>query len=219
MAVKFPPVEEANEDGLLAMGGELDTQTLVEAYTNGIFPWPVRPEYPMTWFSPNPRGLIEFSDFKIGRTLTKFLKKSPFDIKFNHDFPTIIQRCSETIRKHEAGTWIHNTIIQGYTELFNQELAYCVSVYENDELVGGLYGVCIGEIISGESMFHTRANASKVALVALVEQLKSKGIQFIDTQMVTEVIASFGGKNIPRKDFINKLNNLNKNRKRSEIFS
>ena len=219
MPVKFPPVEEASEDGLLAIGGDLNSDILIEAYSNGIFPWPVRPDYPMTWFSPDPRGVIDFSDFKIGKTLTKFLKKSPFIVKFNYDFPAVIQKCSETIRKHEVGTWIHPSIIKGYTDLFNKELAYCVGVYEDGELVGGLYGVCIGEMISGESMFHTKTNASKVALVSLINLLKSKGLNFIDTQMVTPVIAGFGGKNIPRKEFILKLKNLDKNRKRYEIFS
>lgn len=219
MPVNFPPVSEASEDGLLAIGGDLEVSSLIEAYSHGIFPWPVRADYPMTWFSPDPRGIIELSEFKIGKTLAKFLKKSTYEIKFNYDFESVIKKCSETVRKHEVGTWIYKTIVDAYTELFNQELAYCVGVYEDDELIGGLYGVCIGEIISGESMFHTRSNASKVALVSLVNQLSSKNIMFIDTQMVTPVIAAFGGKSIPRKEFISKLQMTDKSRKRSEIFN
>lgn len=219
MAIKFPPVEEAAEDGLLAIGGELNEETLIEAYKNGIFPWPVRPEYPLTWFSPNPRGVIEFSDFKIPKSLAKFLKKSSYQIKFNQDFEQIIRKCSETIRKHEAGTWIYPSIIEGYTKLFEKQLAYCVGVYQQEKLVGGLYGVCIGEIISGESMFHTQTNASKVALVSLIQKLKENGIQFIDTQMVTPVISSFGGKYIPRSEFIRKLKMLSQTRLRQEIFN
>lgn len=218
MPVKFPPVEEASEDGLLAIGGELDQETLLEAYKHGVFPWPVRPDYPMTWFSPNPRGIIDFENFKVGRTLAKFLKKNPYSIKFNHDFDKVIQNCSQTTRKHEVGTWIHPIIIKGYSNLFQQKLAYCVSVYDEEELVGGLYGVCIGEIISGESMFHTKSNASKVALVGLINKLKTNGIKFIDTQMVTPVIESFGGENIPRQDFIKRINRLDLNRTRDEIF-
>lgn len=219
MPVKFPPVAEASEDGLLAIGGDLSIETLKEAYSHGIFPWPVRADYPMTWFSPDPRGIIELSEFKVGRTLTRFLKKSPYKVKFNTDFEKVISLCSKTTRKHETGTWIHKSIIEGYTKLFQEKLAYCVSVYLEGELVGGLYGVCMGEIISGESMFHTETNASKVALVALVEKLKIKNIEFIDTQMVTPIIASFGGKNIDRSDFINKLRRLDKNRTRDDLFN
>lgn len=219
MGVKFPSVEEAAEDGLLAIGGDLKVETLIEAYTHGIFPWPVQPDYPMTWFSPNPRGIIDFKDFKIGKSLSKFIKKSPYTVKFNSDFQTIIENCSLTVRKHEVGTWIYKSILEAYTELYNKNLAYCVGVYEDDQLVGGLYGVCIGEIISGESMFHTKTNASKIALVSLIQKLQSNGIKFIDTQMVTKVIESFGGKSIPREDFILKLNQLDIYRTRIDIFS
>lgn len=219
MAVQFPPVESASEDGLLAIGGNLDIETIITAYKQGIFPWPVEDGYPMTWFSPDPRGIIDLHEFKISKSLKKFLNKSTFDVRFNHDFLSVITRCSVIKRKHESGTWIYQNIIDAYHELFKNNLAYCVSVYNNqDKIVGGLYGVCIGEIISGESMFHTESNASKLALVSLIERLKLKGIQFIDTQMVTSVIKSFGGKTIPRSEFIKRIERLDINRPRNDIF-
>jgi len=214
----FPDVESANEDGLLAIGGDLSIITLTEAYTRGIFPWPVSDEYPLTWFAPNPRGILEFKDFHISKSFQKFIQKTQFTIHFNKDFEKIIHQCSVVKRKHESGTWINQEIIDAYIQMHQQGLAYCVGTYNKDKLVGGLYGVCIGEIISGESMFHLEDNASKYALYALVEQLSTLGLKWIDTQMVTPLLKSFGGKNISRKVFMKKLEQLNPNCSRSEIF-
>lgn len=214
----FPHVEEANEDGLLAVGGDLDIPTLTEAYLNGIFPWPVSKEFPLTWFAPNPRGILEFRDFKKTKSFQKFLNKTEFHCQFNQDFPEIINACANVKRKHEAGTWINEDIIKGYIKLFESGLAYCVGTYNKDKLVGGLYGVCIGEIISGESMFHYEDNASKFALNFLIEKLELIGLKWIDTQMVTPVLQSFGGKDISRKVFMKKLEQLNTSCSRQEIF-
>jgi leucyl/phenylalanyl-tRNA--protein transferase len=219
MAIVFPPVHQAAPDGLLAIGGELNIETLNAAYKSGVFPWPIEPDYPMTWFAPNPRGVIDLDDFKISKSLQKFLKKTNFTFKFNVDFEQIIEQCRKVPRKHESGTWIHPQIITAYCELFKNEQAYCVGTYLDDKLVGGLYGVCIGEIISGESMFHLSPNASKFALYNLILKLKSKGISFIDTQMVTEVIAAFGGKNISRTEFMQRLGHLNSKIPRENLFN
>jgi leucyl/phenylalanyl-tRNA---protein transferase len=217
MKVIFPPVDNANADGLLAIGGELNWEILDSSYRQGVFPWPIQEDYPMTWFAPARRGIIDLLDFRIPRSLNKFLKKNPYTIQFNQNFESIINHCAEVKRK-DHGTWIYPSIIESYTELFHRELAYCVGVYENQELVGGVYGVCIGEIISGESMFHLRTNASKVALVALLLKLKEKKIPFLDTQMVTEVVASLGGKTVARSEFMKRLAGLETSRLRSEIF-
>lgn len=214
----FPPVETANEDGLLAIGGNLDVSTLVEAYSNGIFPWPVSKDFPLTWFSPDPRGMVETNEFRPPKSLKKFMRKGAYQVKFNQDFDEIINRCASAKRKHESGTWINNDIIQGYRLMFQASKAYCVGAYEDGELVGGLYGVCIGEIISGESMFYERTNASKVALLTLLEHLKTRGIKYLDTQMVTPVVASLGGKEVSRSEFMGRLDLLDKERPRSEIF-
>lgn len=219
MAAIFPSVDNANEDGLLAIGGSLDVDTLITAYKNGIFPWPVEDGYPMTWFAPDPRGIIDIKDFKISKSLTKFLKNTTYKVTFNYDFEQIITRCSVIKRKHESGTWIYQDIINAYTELFNQGLAYTVAVFENDKIIGGLYGVCIGEIISGESMFHKKDNASKMALVYLIQKLREKNIKFIDTQMVTPIIESFGGKNIHRSEFMKRIEQLDSGRSREELFN
>ncbi len=214
----FPPVETANEDGLLAIGGNLDVDTLVEAYSCGVFPWPVSKDFPLTWFAPDPRGILETSDYKAPKSLKKFVSKCPYQIRFNKDFDQIIEKCANAKRKHESGTWINEDIIKGYKAMFKAGRAFSVGSYDNEELVGGLYGVCVGEIVSGESMFYKKDNASKVALLALIERLKERGIPHLDTQMVTPVVGSLGGKEVPRAQFMQKLGLLDTKRPRSEIF-
>ena len=218
MPVKFPDVKLASEDGLLAVGGSLEPEVLVEAYTHGIFPWPVSKELPLTWFAPDPRGLIKLKNFHIPRSLEKFLKKKPFQMSFNQDFEAVIHNCAQQKRKHEAGTWINSEIIEGYKKLFHKGKAYSVEGYLDGELVGGLYGVCIGEIISGESMFHSKTNASKACLAHLVKTLKEAGLRFLDTQMVTPVVESLGGEEIPRDEFMKMLERLDTSRPREDIF-
>jgi leucyl/phenylalanyl-tRNA--protein transferase len=220
MGVEFPPVEEASPDGLLAIGGDLNIETLTAAYKSGVFPWPINEKYPLTWFAPNPRGIIDFDDFKISRSMQKFQLKNELSVCFNQDFDKVISCCSKVSRKHEKSTWIHQNIIKGYTELFNAKLAYCVSVYNQEkQLVGGLYGVCFGEIVSGESMFHLVPNASKLALVTLIEKLRNAGLKFLDTQMVTPIVKSFGGKTISRKEFMQRLSQLDSTRSRESLFN
>jgi leucyl/phenylalanyl-tRNA--protein transferase len=217
--VQFPPLESATPEGLLAIGGNLDIETLYIAYTSGIFPWPVSDEAPLTWFSPNPRGILDLNEFHLPRSFQKFLKKSTYTIKYNKNFIEIINSCADMKRKHEQGTWISQEILDGYINLFNNKLAYCVGIYEGQELIGGLYGVCFGEIFSGESMFHSKDNASKLALYHLVEKLKAGGVKWIDTQMVSPLLELFGGKEVPRLEFINKLKKLDSRvARRDEIF-
>ena len=218
MPVHFPPVEQADSNGILAIGGNLNVETLTSAYCQGIFPWPISNELPLTWFAPNPRGILETGQLHISRSLQRFLNKTNFSVCFNRDFEQVIQMCAEIRKNEKDGTWINQEILQGYIQLFKHQLAYCVSVYENEKLVGGIYGVCIGEIITGESMFFTKTNASKMALVTLAQHLRNKGIAWIDTQMVTPIVASFGGKEIPRKLFMQKLSLLDRNRSRFDIF-
>ena len=219
MPVIFPPIDSAFPEGLLAIGGSLDTETLLTAYSQGIFPWPVSHDSPLTWFAPDPRGILEFTNLKISKSFKKFLKKTPFIVKFNQDFEQIVSHCALTPRKHEESTWITKEILHGYKNFFNDGYAYCVGTYENDVLVGGLYGVCIGDYVTGESMFHTATNASKFALYSLIRRLELSGIQWIDTQMVTPVIQSFGGCNIPRTEFMPKLNKAVKSgRARKQIL-
>lgn len=221
--IVFPPVETADEDGLVAVGGDLEIDTLIEAYRHGVFPWPIstfpdNADLPNTWFSPDPRGVIDFKNIHISKSFIKFLKKSPFRITYNKNFSEIINRCADIRRKNQPGTWITPDIIQSYINLFNQGYAYSVEVWNDDHIVGGLYGVIMGNFISGESMFHHENNASKQGLYSLIMHLKGKGISWIDTQMVTEIVNQFGGYYIPRPEFIKRLKQIDWTRKRSEFF-
>jgi leucyl/phenylalanyl-tRNA--protein transferase len=219
MPVKFPSVDEASPEGLLAIGGDLSPETIRMAYTQGIFPWPISKSSPLTWFSPDPRGILKLDDFHLSKSFRKFLKKQSYQIKFNEDFDQIIHHCAKVKRNHESGTWITKEILEGYHNLFLHQLAYCVAIYQEDEMVAGLYGVCINKIISGESMFHYQANTSKLALLAVMLCLKKQKIPFLDTQMVTPIIESFGGSEIPRKDFIKQIKKLGSTPlKREELF-
>lgn len=200
--VGFPPLEQTDENGLLALGGDLETESLLLAYSNGIFPWPISKEYPLAWFSPDPRGILFFENLHIPKSLKKFIKHNPYEVKFNTDFDLIIEKCAKVKRPENQGTWITEDIQNAYINLFNEGYAYCVGAYLNDELVGGVYGVCIHNFYSGESMFHTKDNASKVVLLALMFKLKELDITWLDTQMVTPVVEALGGIGIPREEYI-----------------
>lgn len=206
MAIQgFPPLESADEHGLLALGGDLELESLLLAYTNGIFPWPISEEYPLAWFSPNPRGILAFDKLHISKSLKKFLKKNPYEIRFNTNFEAVILNCARVKRTDNQGTWITQEIINSYIELHKNGFAYSIETYLEGNLVGGVYGVCINRFYSGESMFHTADNASKVALIALLYQLKQRDIGWIDTQMVTPVVLALGGVEIPRETYIKML--------------
>lgn len=222
--IVFPPVESANEDGLVAVGGDLEMDTLLEAYRSGIFPWPLstyplNADLPNTWFSPNPRGILDFNDLHVSRSFLKFLKKTPFHVTFNKAFPDVIVQCANTPRKDQPGTWITPDLMRAYINLFENGHAYSVDVWLGKKLVAGLYGVTIGEFISGESMFTHEDNASKQGLYTLIHHLEEKGITWMDTQMVTEVVRQFGGKYIPRSEFMKRIKKLDWERESDTIFN
>lgn len=217
--IVFPPVEEATEDGLVAIGGDLEVDTLVTAYRQGIFPWPVSVELPLAWFSPDPRGVIRTDEIHLPRSFEKFLKKNPYEVTFNTRMKEVILECARAPRKDQPGTWITPDIIKGYEKLFNKGLSYSVEVWDGEELVGGLYGVSMGEFFSGESMFMKADNASKLALWELLRRLKDNGIAFLDTQMVTPVVESFGGKYVPRNEFLGMLSKVDWDVDGRKIFS
>ncbi len=217
--IVFPPIEDATEDGLVAVGGDLEVDTLVAAYQQGIFPWPVSIELPLAWFSPDPRGILLIEDIHLPKSFEKFLKKNPYRVTFNQNMKDVIFECARIPRKDQPGTWITPDIIAGYRKLFKEDLAYSVEVWRENELVGGLYGVIMGEFCSGESMFMKEDNASKVALWSLLMLLKEKGIPFLDTQMVTNVVEAFGGEYIPRAEFLDLIKKLDWDKKKSEIFN
>lgn len=203
--IGFPPLDNADENGLLALGGDLEIDSLLLAYSNGIFPWPISKEYPLAWFSPDPRGILFFDKLHISKSLKKFLKKNPYEVRFNTNFPLLIEKCAHAKRPENQGTWITEEIINAYIDLFNEGYAYSAETYLNDELVGGVYGVCINNFYSGESMFHEADNASKVALLSLMYKLKELDINWLDTQMVTPVVEAIGGLSLPRAKYLELL--------------
>lgn len=214
----FPPLSDALEEpnGLIAIGGDLSATRLLSAYKQGVFPWFSKGE-PIMWWSPNPRMVLFPDELKISRSLAKTLKNnyqnSTFETRINTAFQAVIKACSNTPRNnqpstHESNTWITDDMMSAYCELHTQGYAVCAETWLNGELVGGCYGVKIGRMFYGESMFHIQPNASKIAFVHLVEHLKSQQVGMIDCQMKTPLLSSFGGCEISRDDFIQTLTKL-----------
>lgn len=203
--LEFPPISSADENGLLAVGGDFEIDSLLLAYSQGIFPWPINDDYPRAWFSPDPRGILNYTDLHISTSLKKFLKKSPYKVSINNDFRAVIMNCALVKRKDNQGTWITPELMEAYIDLHKKQFAYSVEVYLEDILVGGLYGVWINNFVSAESMFHTENNASKVAIVFLMEYLHESSIDWIDTQMLTPAVEQMGGIYITRNEFLIRL--------------
>lgn len=207
--IEFPPIETADEHGLLAIGGDLEPSSLILAYTSGIFPWPISDEYPLAWFSPDPRGVLYTKSLHIPRSLQKIINKSEYKITINQQFENVIRECQHAPRKDQDGTWITEEIISSYIKLNQLGHAYSIEVLDtNNTLIGGLYGVNIGKYLTGESMFYKKANASKLALVHLLKFMEKEKIPFLDTQMVTETVKNLGGIEIPREVFVNKIRTM-----------
>ncbi|MDP3306923.1 leucyl/phenylalanyl-tRNA--protein transferase [Methylotenera sp.] len=208
----FPPLSQAltEPNGLIAIGGDLSFSRLLSAYQQGIFPWFSEGD-PIMWWSPSPRMVLYPDELNISRSLAKTLKNSPFEIRFNTVFREVISACSNTERGGQLGTWITEEIINAYCALHDAGYAISAECWLDNQLVGGCYGVKIGNMFYGESMFHLVSNASKVAFVKLVEKLKGEGIGLIDCQMKTAHLASFGAREIERDDFIKQLSMLIKN--------
>jgi leucyl/phenylalanyl-tRNA---protein transferase len=200
----FPPPEHADPSGLLAVGGDLSSKRLLEAYRVGIFPW-FTEDQPILWWSPDPRFVLELDQFRISRSLRKTIKRKIFQVTFDRAFEEVIRACAIANRKGQKGTWITEEMQQAYIELHGLGYAHSVESWFENRLVGGLYGISLGSAFFGESMFHFKTDASKVALVALVEYLKSYGFEFIDAQMTTEHLMSFGAREMPRRVFLKKL--------------
>ena len=188
----------------LAVGGNIDAATLLTAYRSGIFPWYSEGE-PVQWWCPNPRFVMRPQDLKVTKSLAKELKKSEWKVTYDQAFETVMRACGKAPRPGQDGTWITEEMIAGYTELHRLGFAHSVEVSWDGELVGGLYGVSIGCVFHGESMFYTRPNASKVGYVHLVEQLALGGFKLIDCQMPTEHLANFGAFAVPRLEFLTVL--------------
>jgi leucyl/phenylalanyl-tRNA---protein transferase len=196
----FPPVEEAEEDGLLAIGGNLSVDRLLLAYRSGIFPWFNEDELPM-WWCPDPRFVLFPHELYISKSMQQLKKRNLFTVTVNKAFSKVITACAET-RKLKEGTWITNEIINAYTKL--HELGYAVSIeaWKDDELAGGFYGVRMGKLFFGESMFSKISNASKYAFISYVQQLQQEGAVLIDCQVYTSHLESLGARMVERKEFM-----------------
>lgn len=195
----FPNPELSEEDGLLAFGGDLSSDRLLLAYSNGIFPW-YNEEEPIMWWCPKPRFIIKPDEIKISKSMRKIINKGQFKVTFNNDFEGVISNC-KSMRENKEGTWITNDMKEAYINLYKKEFAMSVETYLNDELVGGLYGVVIGRCYFGESMFSKVSNASKIALITLAEVLKENNFEFIDCQVYTEHLESMGAKMVEWDEF------------------
>jgi leucyl/phenylalanyl-tRNA--protein transferase len=204
--IVFPPPELAEPDGLLAVGGDLRPQRLLMAYSLGIFPW-YSPGEPILWWSPDPRLVLEPSGIHISQSVQKIIRQRKYEIRLDTAFPTVIEACAAAPRKIGNGTWITNEMKVAYIRLHELGFAHSVECWQGDELVGGLYGISIGRIFCGESMFSKLPNTSKIALVALATLLKSKEFQLIDCQVPTEHLISLGAFEMARSEFLKRLDN------------
>jgi leucyl/phenylalanyl-tRNA--protein transferase len=200
----FPPVELADDDGLLAVGGDLSTDRLILAYRSGIFPWPSE-GVPLAWWAPDPRFVLYPEAFHVPASLRRVVRKAPYRITFDRDFASVIRGCGTAPRPGQDGTWITPAMIRAYERLHAAGYAHSVEAWRGDTLAGGLYGVALGACFFGESMFTRAPDASKCAFVDLVRRLTARGCTLIDCQVPTDHLARFGANAVPRERFMRDL--------------
>lgn len=199
----FPEGLVPGEDGLVAIGGVLTPDIMVEAYTKGIFPW--TGDHPIPWFSPDPRAILCPGDVKVRRSLRQVLRQGRFEVRVDHNFPAVIRACATIPREGQDGTWITPNMMQTWLRLYEQGYAHSVEAYQGGQLVGGLYGMAIGEAFFGESMFARVSDASKVALAHLCRRLEHLGVHFIDCQQDTDHLRRMGSQTLPHVDYLKRL--------------
>lgn len=198
----FPEVNQANEEGLLAIGGDLSVKRLILAYKSGIFPW-YEDGQPLLWWSPNPRFVLFPEELKISKSLKQVLRNTNYKVTINQAFDKVIHSCARVKRNGESGTWITNNMMEAYIKLHELGYAKSVEVWNDNKLVGGLYGIDLGDVFCGESMFTKASNASKIALATFIQNSNYK---LIDCQIYTNHLASLGAREIPREEFLNFIN-------------
>lgn len=199
--LRFPNANGADPEGLLAIGGDMSTERLLLAYRSGIFPWTVSP---ITWWSPEPRAILEPEEMHVPGSLAKLLRKNLFRITVDQAFRAVMEGCAEPA-PGRRDTWITPEFIEAYTRLHQAGHAHSLECWQGDELAGGIYGVAIGAFFAGESMFHRVPNASKVALYHLARHLQERGFELFDIQMLTPITARLGGIEIPRREYLRRL--------------
>jgi leucyl/phenylalanyl-tRNA--protein transferase len=197
---RFRP-EDADENGLVGIGGDLGPDTLLEAYRSGVFPW-YDEGMPVCWWSPDPRAVIELDGLHVSRRLARTLRSGRFAVTVDREFAAVIRGCAD---RPDEGTWIVPDMVAAYERLHELGHAHSVEVWQDGALAGGLYGVAVGGLFAGESMFHRRTDASKVALVTAVGRLRERGFRLFDVQFVTELTARMGAVEIPRKEYLTRL--------------
>ncbi|MGJ8689932.1 MAG: leucyl/phenylalanyl-tRNA--protein transferase [Gammaproteobacteria bacterium] len=200
----FPPVSQAlkDPDGLLAVGGDLRSARLINAYQHGIFPW-YQDDQPILWWSPALRMALAPEQLRVSRSMRKILRKQPYRVTLDTAFQEVIEHCADV--REDDGTWITPEMQEAYCQLHEQGVAHSVEVWEDDQLVGGLYGIAMGQLFFGESMFSLRDNASKIGFIRLVEQLQAWQYQLIDCQVPSEHLRSLGAEDMPRDVFLEHL--------------
>lgn len=203
----FPPIETADENGLLAIGGDLNTKRLLLAYRSGIFPW-FNEEDPICWWSPDPRFVLFPGELKVSISMQQVIKKKQFEFTVNKAFADVIMNCKNKFRKGQDGTWITNEMEEAYNKLHEQGYAHSAEAWSNGMLVGGLYGIKLGKIFFGESMFSLESNASKFAFINYVQLLQKENVQLIDCQLHTQHLESLGAKMIDKDSFKKYLERL-----------
>lgn len=205
----FPPASQATSEGLVAVGGDLGTDRLMLAYRSGIFPW-FNDDSLILWWSPDPRMVLFPEKLKISRSMKQLLRKGQFKVTVNRDFSQVISQCARIRRKGQAGTWITEHMLQAYEELNKLGHAVSYEVWEGGKLVGGLYGIDLGHVFCGESMFSLSSNASKIAFIQMARDMQKKGYRCIDCQVYSDHLASLGAEEIPREAFLQLLQVENK---------
>ena len=204
-ALYFPPVYEASSEGILAVGGDLSPERLLLAYKSGIFPW-FNPGEPILWWAPKTRMVLYFDELMVSKSMRNILNRNTFTVTFNQNFSEVISNCSSVKRQGQRGTWISQEMREAYCKLNELGIAKSVEVWQNNELVGGLYGIDLGSVFCGESMFSKVSNASKVAFISLANQLKNENYKLLDCQVYNEHLDSLGCREIDRDDFMKLLN-------------
>lgn len=202
--IHFPHPTDTTYEGLLLVDDNISTEILLEAYSFGIFPWP-QENLPLLWFSPPERGVLNFSNYHVSKSFEKFLRKTTFKTKFNTAFSQVVENCQKAYRPDQEGTWITNELKDAYLDFHRSGYAHSIECWDEDRLVGGLYGVYVAGVFCGESMFFIEPNASKYALHSLILFLKSKGLEWMDIQMVTPLLKSMGAEYVRRKVYLDKL--------------
>ncbi|PAM91994.1 leucyl/phenylalanyl-tRNA--protein transferase [Flavobacterium sp. IR1] len=200
----FPPVSESDEEGIIAVGGDLSSERLKLAYNSGIFPW-FNPGEPILWWSPDPRMVLFLDELIVSKSMRNILNRNKFKITFNQNFKDVISNCQNIKRDGQSGTWISNDMIDAYCRLNEQGIAKSVEVWQDEVLVGGLYGIDLGHVFCGESMFSKVSNASKAAFITLVRYLEEKNYKLLDCQVYNPHLESLGCREIDREAFISIL--------------